>query len=147
MCENVTSGVHFPVKILQPPQTRVYFGLFVNDDSYEIIPYILINLIKVNRSKNTLHVGGNFVLIERNKVKHQCNKLKWFYRQSVVLILSLQVSLYKAYRLIGIKAYVYKAVTHYVSFTTYLGKQRVLILQTISRTNQVYRIAVPSCFT
>ena len=40
----------------------VHFGYFVNGDSYEIVPYILINFIRINRLKNTLHVSSDLVL-------------------------------------------------------------------------------------
>ena len=61
---NVTSKVHFSVKIFQPPQARVHFSLFINGDCCITILYILINFVRVNRSKNTLQVGAKLALIE-----------------------------------------------------------------------------------
>ena len=59
-----TSGVHFSVKILQPPQVHVHFCDFINNDCCIIVPYILINFVQVNRPKNTLHVSGGLGFIE-----------------------------------------------------------------------------------
>ena len=75
---NVTSGVHFSVKILQPPQVRVHF--IINGDCCITIPYILINFVQVNRSKNTLQVGAKLALIERSYLEHERDNLEWFSR-------------------------------------------------------------------
>ena len=79
IADDATAGVHFCVKIPQLPQTRVYFGHFVNSDSYKIIPYILIKFIQINRQKNTLYIGGNLALIEQSILEQRHDKLNWFY--------------------------------------------------------------------
>ena len=89
MGANVTSGVHSFIKILQPPQTCVHLGHFVNCDFYKIVLYILVNFIWIKRLKNTLHDSGDLALIEQSSLKQQRDKFQWFYRYFAVYIISL----------------------------------------------------------
>ena len=87
--DDAIAGVHFCVKILQPPQIRVHFGHFVNGNSYKIVPYIPINFIQINRSKKTPQVGGNLVLIEQSSLEQRHDELHWFYQQYELLVVSI----------------------------------------------------------
>ena len=55
---------YISLKIYQSPQVHVHFCEFLKDDCCIIVPYILINFVRVNRPNNTLHVGGGLGFIE-----------------------------------------------------------------------------------
>ena len=80
MGANVTSGVHSFVKYSNLRRRVYILGHFVNGYCYEIVPYVLINFIRINRLKNTLHASGNIALIEQSSLKQQRYKFQWFYR-------------------------------------------------------------------
>ena len=70
-------------------------GHFVNCSCYKTVTYILINFIRINRLKNTLHNSGDLTLIEQSSLEQQRNKLQQFYQYFAVSILSLQVSIHR----------------------------------------------------